>query len=941
MKISHKEITSLADTTKATSIQKVDDEIQGELLGRHPMALVIEDDELSEINVISELKNIKFLYKTAKTVNEGIEIYKNLDKQGIKIDVLFLDIILKDKSSGIEFLKIIRNNNWMENTFIIVMSSLEDEKVIKECYKYKIKNFLKKPIKKRDLKKEEQKIIKYLKTMECPIDGYNIIKLLDKEQDKESHLVRNIKTKKFFFLQKFAPISNNDNLILNELNNEYKCSTIVSMIEHKILNKNNYFIVEYAEFGSLGEKILKKKEELNMEKYQKEDYSDNFKQMFDTEQILIWITEIIFALYSLHEKKIIHKNIKAERIYIFSENLVKIENLSLARINQENKTDFNSVIYLPPEMFSFQEFTSYTDIWALGIILYELVMLEKPFQGVNIDEIKNNIINEKYKPFPKNIDKRLKRLLVLTLTFINHRASASRLLELKFIRDKLDYLYKNHIIHDDDLYKKISTFPIRDEFNKFNFEKKISKIESKDELNMINYNFLNLKHISEQLKPGGKNINQRARSCITIPKLPKLAQMLINHRNTEEYKEYDYYKLFKNLMYIIYLFPKKNVSKDFFSSSEELIEEYYIRNLDEEYGLIDEDIHDLIELKYLSEKKINNKKFFSYELLKDKNIDNSINFPVEPQYLEYLSEPVTLSCKILLKIKDVFDDFRYLLENELVTEKDKIKIITSKKLYNTYTCIKLLSKLKIDKLSSKEKLSFILNIYQIMSFHLIIKEIIKAYSKSNNNTEVKKSNILNEFKNFIKIILPWNKNPTEVRYNICDNILTLYELKHLVIRRNRPPPYKFFKLVNNFDPRIHLLDGSWEEFSLEKRLKILCLCFDPIDISDDKVNEIIQPLGICFNDNTFEKDLDNSFYLFVKENIWIDKEEEKIYLPFFIKEYLFDLDYDEKRVINIILKELYKEPYLQNTYKEIEKKVSNKKIGLIYYKEYDRIKKNM
>ena len=68
------------------------------------MALVIEDDEPSEVNVVSELKKINFLYKTAKTVKEGIDIYKSLDKQGIQIDVLFLDIVLKDKSSGVEFL---------------------------------------------------------------------------------------------------------------------------------------------------------------------------------------------------------------------------------------------------------------------------------------------------------------------------------------------------------------------------------------------------------------------------------------------------------------------------------------------------------------------------------------------------------------------------------------------------------------------------------------------------------------------------------------------------------------------------------------------------------------------------------------------------------------------------------------------------------------------
>ena len=165
MKISNKDLSSLADTTKATTIKLNDNNEENifyeeipEETRTHPMALVIEDDKPSEVNVVSELKKINFLYKTAKTVDEGIEIYKNLDKQGIKIDVLFLDIVLKDKSSGIEFLKIIRANHWMENTFIIVMSSLEDSKVVNEC-NIRLKIFYTSLLKRKNFKSKKEKFI--------------------------------------------------------------------------------------------------------------------------------------------------------------------------------------------------------------------------------------------------------------------------------------------------------------------------------------------------------------------------------------------------------------------------------------------------------------------------------------------------------------------------------------------------------------------------------------------------------------------------------------------------------------------------------------------------------------------------------------------------------------------------------------------------------------
>lgn len=82
---------------------------------------------------------------------------------------------------------------------------------------------------------------------------------------------------------------------------------------------------------------MEKKEELNQERYLKEDSVKNYRQMFDTEQILLWMSEIIIALYSLHENEIMHKDIKIENIYIFNEQLVKIKNLYLVRISEVPK----------------------------------------------------------------------------------------------------------------------------------------------------------------------------------------------------------------------------------------------------------------------------------------------------------------------------------------------------------------------------------------------------------------------------------------------------------------------------------------------------------------------------------------------------------------------------------------------------------------------------
>ena len=101
------------------------------------------------------------------------------------------------------------------------------------------------------------------------------------------------------------------------------------------------------------------------------------------------------------------------------------------------------------------------------------------------------------------------------------------------------------------------------------------------------------------------NNRNKMRGSIVIPKVSK-NNIFSNKNKAKKYKEYDYYRLFRALRYIVFLFPKKIFSKGFFSGAEELIEEYYIRNLDEEWGITEEDIQNLIELGYIIEKKIKN-----------------------------------------------------------------------------------------------------------------------------------------------------------------------------------------------------------------------------------------------------------------------------------------------------------------------------------------------
>ena len=84
-----------------------------------PMALIVEDEEICQNFLQNQLKEMKIQTRCAASVEEAKKVYLELTSQGISIDIVFLDIYLKDKSTGIQLLKIIRENNWIDRALII------------------------------------------------------------------------------------------------------------------------------------------------------------------------------------------------------------------------------------------------------------------------------------------------------------------------------------------------------------------------------------------------------------------------------------------------------------------------------------------------------------------------------------------------------------------------------------------------------------------------------------------------------------------------------------------------------------------------------------------------------------------------------------------------------------------------------------------------------
>uniref|UniRef100_G3URD7 non-specific serine/threonine protein kinase n=1 Tax=Meleagris gallopavo TaxID=9103 RepID=G3URD7_MELGA len=207
-----------------------------------------------------------------------------------------------------------------------------------------------------------------------------------------------------------------------------------------------YIVMDYCEGGDLFKKINAQKGVL-----------------FSEDQILDWFVQICLALKHIHDRKILHRDIKSQNIFLTKDGTIQLGDFGIARVLNSTvelaRTCIGTPYYLSPEICQNRPYNNKSDIWALGCVLYEMCTLKHAFEAGNMKNLVLKIISGSFPPVSTHYSYDLRNLLSqLFKRNPRDRPSVNSILEKNFIAKRVEKFLTPQLIAEEFSHKMFHKF---------------------------------------------------------------------------------------------------------------------------------------------------------------------------------------------------------------------------------------------------------------------------------------------------------------------------------------------------------------------------------------------------------------------------------------------------------------------------------------------------
>lgn len=160
--------------------------------------------------------------------------------------------------------------------------------------------------------------------------------------------------------------------------------------------------MELADGGDLYQKIVEQKKK---------------KKLFSEAEIWETFIQIVKGLNALHQKQILHRDLKCANIFLNKDGTVKLGDLNVSKVAKMGLvyTQTGTPYYASPEVWKDKPYDNRSDIWSLGCVIYEMITLRPPFTASSMQELCTKVNKGSYPKIPSTFSRDLETVIATLL----------------------------------------------------------------------------------------------------------------------------------------------------------------------------------------------------------------------------------------------------------------------------------------------------------------------------------------------------------------------------------------------------------------------------------------------------------------------------------------------------------------------------------------------
>lgn len=160
------------------------------------------------------------------------------------------------------------------------------------------------------------------------------------------------------------------------------------------------------------------------------------------------LIQMLAGLYYLHvEQQTLHRDIKPQNIFLCSDGSLRIGDFGVSTVLDQfggvAKATCGSPLYMAPELYEEKAYDGRADLWSLGVTMYELMVLERPFNASSVPALTRQITRGAFTPIPRDLPYSaplVELVESLLQTSATARPTLRRVLRSHYVQSHLEYL---------------------------------------------------------------------------------------------------------------------------------------------------------------------------------------------------------------------------------------------------------------------------------------------------------------------------------------------------------------------------------------------------------------------------------------------------------------------------------------------------------------------